>query len=125
MTALLLDEMFSAAIAGQLRGRAVDAEAVVEDVTLVGTPDEDLLAHATMQQRVLVTANVGDFAAIATQWRAAGRQHAGLVYVSSRAFPQDRSFVGAIVSALLALCDADSLPGPGAETFLRRRGSPK
>jgi hypothetical protein len=122
VTALLLDEMLSGAIAEQLRARDVDVVAVVEDPRLVGTPDEELLAQAAAQERVLVTTNVADFAAIATDWRAAGREHAGLVYVTSRAFPQDRSFVGAIVSSLLALHDtgAGALLLPGTETFLRR-----
>lgn len=120
MTTLLLDEMLTGAIAKQLRARDIDALAVVEDAELIATPDDELLAHAAAQGRVLVTANVADFATIATDWRAARRQHAGLVYVTSRAFPQDRSFVGAIVSSLLALHDSDSFPPPGTETFLRR-----
>ncbi len=120
MTALLLDEMLSGAIAEQLRARDIDAVAVVENAELIGTPDEELLVHAATQERVIVTANVADFAAIATDWRAAGRGHAGLVYVTSRAFPQDRSFIGAIVSSLLALHDSGSLPPPSTETFLRR-----
>lgn len=120
VTALLLDEMLSGAIAEQLRARDLDAVAVVENPRLIGTPDEELLAHAAAQERVVVTANVADFAAIATDWRAAGRAHAGLVYVTSRAFPQDRSFIGAIVSALLALQDSGSLPRTSTETFLRR-----
>jgi hypothetical protein len=32
--------------------------------------------------------------------RASGRSHPGLVLVSSRDFPQDRSFIGALVGAL-------------------------
>ncbi len=120
MTALLLDEMLSGAIAEQLRARDLDAVAVVESSRLLGTPDEELLAHAVAEERVLVTANIADFAAIATDWRAAGREHAGLVYVTSRAFPQDRSFVGAIVSSLMGLHHSGSFPRPGTETFLRR-----
>jgi hypothetical protein len=62
---------------------------------------------------VLVNTNVADFAAVATDWRYAGREHAGLVYVIiTRAFGQDRSFVGAIVTSLLALHDANGLPQP-------------
>lgn len=118
--ALLLDEMLSGVIAERLREQGLDAVAVVEDPALIGTADEELLVHAATQRRVLVTANVVDFAALATDWRAAGRQHAGLIYVTSRGFPQDRSFVGAIVTALRALHDTDGLPSPGTETFLRR-----
>jgi hypothetical protein len=120
VTGLLLDEMLSGAIAEQLRAHDLDVVAVVESPRLVGTPDEELLAHSAEQERVLVTANVADFAAIETDWRVAGREHAGLVYVTSRAFPQDRSFVGAIVSSLVALHESGALPRLGTETFLRR-----
>jgi hypothetical protein len=117
VTALLLDEMLSGAIAEQLRARDINAVAVAADSTLIGKADEDLLAQAATQQCVLVTANVADFVAIAADWHAAGRAHAGLVYVTTRSFLGDRSFVGAIVSALVAL---HGLPQPGTETFLRR-----
>lgn len=120
MTALLLDEMLSGVIAEQLRTREIDCVAVVEHPQLIGATDEDLLAHAVDRHRVLVTANVADFAAIATDWRAAGREHSGLVYVTNRAVPHDRSFVGAIVSSMSALRSSDRLPRPGTETFLRR-----
>lgn len=120
MTALQLDEMLSGTIAEQLRARGIDAAAVAEDPAMIGTADEDLLAHAATQQRVLVTANIADFAAIATDWRAARREHAGLIYATNRAFPQDRSFVGAMVASIVALNDADGFPHSGTGTFLRR-----
>jgi hypothetical protein len=118
--ALLLDEMLSGTIGAQLRARGVDAVAVVEDASLVSTPDEELLVFAAQQQRVLITTNIADFAAIATDWRASGRTHQGIVYVAQRSFAQDRSLVGALVGALAARCDANALPLPGTETFLRR-----
>lgn len=117
---LLLDEMLSGAIAAQLRSRGLDVVAVVEDASLVSTPDEDVLAHAAAQQRVLVTANIADFAAIANDWRASGRVHHGIIYVAHRTFPQDRSFMGALVDALAAFCAAKTLASSGTETFLRR-----
>lgn len=117
---LLLDEMLSGTIADPLRRRGYDVVAVVEDASLVSTPDEDLLAHATEQQRVLVTANIADFAAIAGDWRTGGRVHHGIVYVAYRTFGQDRSFIGALVDALGALYRAKAVPPPGTETFLRR-----
>ena len=86
VTSLLLDEMLSGAIAEQLRARDLDAVAVVESPRLIGTPDEELLAYAAGQERVLVTANIGDFAAIVTEWRGTGREHAGLVYVTVERF---------------------------------------
>ncbi len=112
--------MLSGAIATRLRERGLDVIAVVEDPSLVSTPDEDLLAIAAEQDRVLVTANIADFVAIASDWRSSGRVHAGLVYLAHRAFPQDRSLLGALVESLTALSASGGLPAPGAETFLPR-----
>lgn len=117
---LLLDEMLSGTIADQLRRRVYDVVAVVEDVSLVSTSDEELLAHATEQQRVLVTANIADFAAIAGDWRTGGRVHHGIVYVAYRTFGQDRSFIGAFVDALDALYRDKAVQPPGTEIFLLR-----
>ena len=117
---LLLDEMLSGDIAGQLRAKGHDVIAVVEDPVLVGTPDEELLAHATSGGRLLVTANVRDFAAIHASWGSRGRSHAGLIYLVNRVFPSDRSFVGAIVKALDDMIVAGQLPADGVEAYLRR-----
>jgi Domain of unknown function (DUF5615) len=117
---LLLDEMLSGTIAVQLRTRGHDVTAVVEVVTLVSTPDEELLAYATENRSVLVTANIGDFAAIANDWRAGGRAHHGLIYIARRTFPQNRSFIGSITDALAALYASKTLPAPDTEIFLTR-----
>jgi Domain of unknown function (DUF5615) len=106
---LLLDEMFSDAIAQQLRAKGHDVVAVVADPALVSLPDDQILAHAVSGGRALVTANIKDFMPLDGQYRAAGQSHAGLILVSARAFPQDRSFVGAIASALAALLDTDQI----------------
>jgi hypothetical protein len=115
---LLLDEMFNGTIAAELRARGLDVTAVVEDFSLVSTPDEDLLAYATEQRRVLVTTNVSDCDAIATDWRADGRTPPGLVYVTGRRFPQSRSFIGSIVDELAGLYETKQVPSPDAELFL-------
>ena len=121
---LLLDEMLSGTIAARLRDHGIDAIAVVEDALLISTPDEDLLVHATEHRRTLVTANITDFVALADDWRAAGHRHHGIVYLPHRTFPQDRSFVGAAVSSLRALCERNDVlvtsTGPGTEIFLHR-----
>jgi hypothetical protein len=118
---LLLDEMLSGDIAAQMRGKGHDVTAVVEDSALVGTPDEELLTHAAADGRLLVTANVRDFAAIHASWSSRGRSHAGLIYIVNRVFLSDRSFIGAIVTALDDMIAASQLPADGAETYLRRR----
>lgn len=113
---LLLDEMLGGDIAARLRAHGHDVTAVVEDLTLVGSPDEELLAHATARGSVLVTANVRDFAAIHASWSTRGRSHGGLIYVVNRVFPSDRSFIGALVAALDRRIVTGQLPAGGAET---------
>lgn len=117
---LLLDEMFGAAIAIQLRERGHDVLAVVEVPALVSSPDEDLLAAATAQDRCIVTANVRDFTALNAQWARVGRTHAGIVHVVTSAFPQNRSYVGALVTALDSMLRADDAPTADGQFFLRR-----
>ena len=117
---ILLDEMFSAAIADQLRAKGHDALAVVADPALVAQPDEHILARATALGRALVTANIKDFMPLDAQYRAGGQTHAGLILVSNKTFAQDRTYTTAITSALSALLDK---PGPiegGQVLFLTR-----
>jgi len=100
---LLLDEMFSDAIAQQLRTKGHDVFSVVANPALVALPDEQILAHAATDGRALVTANVKDFVPLDARYRAAGQVHYGLVLVSTKAFRQNRAFTAAIATALEAL----------------------
>jgi predicted nuclease of predicted toxin-antitoxin system len=68
VTRLLLDEMLSPDIAVRLRRRGHDAVAVSKLPELRSTPDDELLAHAADDGRVIVTMNVGDFARIDAAW---------------------------------------------------------
>ena len=117
--ALLLDEMLSGVIAEQLRAPGHDVVAVVDDPALVGLPDEDILTAAAMGGRALVTANIKDFVPLDQGYKASGQAHAGLVLLSAKTFPQDRAFVGAIVSALDKLLNEETIR-PGTLTFLQR-----
>jgi hypothetical protein len=121
MSLLLLDEMFSGIIAEQLRAKGHDALAVVADPALVGLADDQILAHASATRRALVTANIKDFIPLDARYRAAGHTHAGLILVSARTFPQDRTFTAAIISALSALLDQPSQIQLGQVLFLPRR----
>ena len=56
--------------------RALDQEPQNE-----GLEDEDVLALATGDGRILVTHNVADFPEILRDWAAAGRSHAGVILV--------------------------------------------
>src|ERR1700722_12148369 len=100
---LLLDEMFSDNIARQLRAKGHDVISVVADPALVGLPDDQVLAYATTEGRTLVTANIKDFVPLDSRYRAASQSHAGLILVSAKTFPQNRSFIVAITTALMTL----------------------
>jgi uncharacterized protein YciW len=118
---LLLDEMFSGAIAEQVRAKGHDVLAVVNDPALAGSADEQILAHAAATGRALVTANIKDFIPLDARYRAASQAHAGLILVSAKTFPQDRTFTAAVISALSALLDQPSQIQPGQVLFLPRR----
>jgi hypothetical protein len=117
---LLLDEMFSGTIAEQLRAKGHNVLAVVADPALVALPDEQILAHAVSAGRALVTANIKDFIPLDLRYRAASQDHAGLILVSAKTFPQDRSYTAAVTSALSALLDQPAQLQPGRVTFLPR-----
>ncbi len=85
---LLLDEMFSDAIAQQPRAKGFDVASVVAQPALVGLPDEQILAYATSEGRALVTANIKDFIPLDSRYRAAGQDHPGLILVSTKTFPR-------------------------------------
>lgn len=79
---LFLDaHMSGPRIAQPLRRRGHDVFAADEARELDGWSDEDLLALATDQERVMVTFDVKDFPDIARRWAEAQRSHAGCVIV--------------------------------------------
>ena len=118
---LLLDEMFSGVIADRLRAKGHDVLDVVADPALVALPDEQILAHAARTERALVTANIKDFVPLDARYRAASQVHAGLILVSAKTFPQDRSYTAAVTSALSTFLDQPAQMQPGQVTFLPRR----
>jgi Domain of unknown function (DUF5615) len=117
-TPLLLDEMFSDTIAQQLCAKGHDVQAVVADPALVSLPDDQILSRAATSGRALVTANIKDFMPLDARYRAAGRAHAGLILVSAKTFPQNRSYMAAVTSALAALLDQPSQIEAGQVAFL-------
>jgi predicted nuclease of predicted toxin-antitoxin system len=117
---LLLDEMFSDTIAQQLRTNGHDVVSVVAQSALVALPDDQILAYATAEGRALVTANIKDFMPLDSRYRAAGQAHLGLILVSTKTFPQNRSFTTAITAALEALLNDTNKIQPGQVLFLTR-----
>lgn len=98
---LLLDEMYTAAVAEQLRERDRDVIAVAERADLRGTPDEALLDWAVGEERALVTDNQRDFVPIHHQRMTRGNDHRGLILTSNRRFPRGQpATTGKLVTAL-------------------------
>ena|ERR1700761_1776588 len=119
-TSLLLDEMFSGAIAGRLRAKGYDVLSVVTDQDLAGAPDDQVLARAASGGRALVTANIKDFLPLDSENRATGRTQAGLILVSAKTFPHTRSHSPAVADALLAVLESESRMTEGQVIFLAR-----
>lgn len=81
---LLLDEMYSAALAGLLGEAGIDA-VTVADLHLTGAPDLEVFTAAGVAGRLVVTENVGDFTRVVADHVASGRHHFGvLIALSSR-----------------------------------------
>ena len=59
--ALLLDEMFSPAIAAELTSRGIDCRAVIADALLRAQSDLEIFDTGLLEGRVIVTNNVPDF----------------------------------------------------------------
>jgi hypothetical protein len=89
--ALLLDEMFSPAIAADLTARGIDCRAVVADPVLRALSDLEIFQTALAEERVIVTNNVPDFESLRRAHEAVGNEVPGLIYTSDLAFSADES----------------------------------
>ena len=79
---LLLDAHVSGpSVGGPLRDRGHDVRALDQGPEQEGLDDEDVLALATEDGRILVTHNIADFPEILREWAAGGRSHSGMILV--------------------------------------------
>lgn len=116
---LLLDEMYPASIAEQLRARHFDVVSVHETGLshLEGAPDEDVFAAAVALRRAIVTENVPDFRRLEVAALSRGQPAPGLVLTTNRRFPRGRpETTGRLVTALAELLEAGDVRGT---VFLR------
>jgi hypothetical protein len=97
---LLLDEMFSPAIAASLVDRGIDCGAVAARPVLRSLDDRDVIEAALDEGRILVTNNVRDFERLRRQREASAVAAPGLIYTSDDAFPRSRAFLSRISAAL-------------------------
>jgi predicted nuclease of predicted toxin-antitoxin system len=87
-------------IVTQLQQKGVDILRC-EDAGMKYAKDESLLEYATQEGRTLVTCDE-DFFRLVVQWREAGKNHAGIVYIVS----EKQGIIGVIVKELLFLHQA-------------------
>jgi len=96
---LLLDENLSPAVAVGLCAEGVDV-AHIRDRGIIGATDAEVLERAYDEDRILVTANVADFVALAR----ARDLHAGIIFVEDGDLlrAEQRELVGRAVKAIEA-----------------------
>jgi predicted nuclease of predicted toxin-antitoxin system len=79
---LLLDAHVSGPNVGRrLQASGHDVRALDQESALEGLDDDEVLALAATEQRILVTHNVADFPRILREWATAQRTHAGVILV--------------------------------------------
>jgi hypothetical protein len=118
---LVLDEMFSPAIAAALRELGHDVVAVAEHGDLRAMGDEEVFAWATSQGRWLLTENVKDFRPILLRALQADTSVTGLLVTSSRSFPRSRKNPGPLIKAIRAWMLNGPPAAPLAEDWLPGR----
>lgn len=87
-------------MAAPLRAGGHDVRCAAEERELDGCADEELLAVAAGEQRLLVTCDVNDFPVIVRHWAEAGRTHAGCAIVVGIDHGEFGAILDAIGSAL-------------------------
>jgi predicted nuclease of predicted toxin-antitoxin system len=79
---LLLDAHVSGPRVGRrLQASGHDVRALDQEPALEGLEDDEVLALACAEQRILVTHNIRDFPNILRDWAAAQRSHTGAILV--------------------------------------------
>ena len=118
---LLLNEMWSSAIAVQLRRRGFDVVAATElPRRYRGIPDLEVFRRAQEDGRVIVTDNVRDFAIILADYEARREPHCGLVFALRPRFDRSRRGVaGRMVRALEAFLRSQAAEPLRGAHFLR------
>ena len=68
-------------VGNRLKAAGHDVRALDQEPALEGLDDEDVLALACADKRILVTNDISDFPNILREWAAAQRSHPGVILV--------------------------------------------
>lgn len=106
---LLLDAHVSGPRVGRrLEAQGHDVRALDQEPALEGLDDEEVLAAAAVEERILVTHTIRDFPAILREWAAAPRSHTGVILVHGIDHREFDVIVGGIEPCL------ELYPDPGS-----------
>lgn len=117
--ALILDEMFSAALAAALRHEGHDVVAVCEVQELRALSDAELFDWAAAAQRRIATENAKDFRPLLAQAQGSTGPSAQLLLTSSRTFPRSRKNPGHLLEAVRSWLVGSAESDRPAEDWLR------
>lgn len=92
-------------VARSLRAAGHDVRAADEERELDGMSDDDLLALAAADTRIMVSFNVADFPRIVRRWAEEGRSHSGCAIVVGIGHSQFGTIIRVIERALDARPD--------------------
>lgn len=109
---LLLDEMYSPALASALRDAGIET-ATVRDWAMSGASDADVIAAAAAAGYMVMTENVADFTRLAADYASRGQAHHGVLIALSSRFSRRASGIPAIVAAVTTLAMDPSLDRGG------------
>jgi predicted nuclease of predicted toxin-antitoxin system len=98
---LLLDEMYPPALAAALTAAGIDTVTIIE-LGMAGTTDPEVFGYGVTQGRAVLTENVADFVAIASQHSTTGAHHPGLLIALSNRFTRRPAGYGPLVAAITA-----------------------
>jgi predicted nuclease of predicted toxin-antitoxin system len=68
-------------VGNRLQAAGHDVRALDQEPALEGLDDDDVLALACEEERILLTNDIGDFPSILREWAAAQRSHSGVILV--------------------------------------------
>lgn len=97
---LYLDENISPNIASELKERGTDAVSVYQ-VKNRGLSDREQFEFAQKEKRTFITYDITDFLEIGKEYIAKGKEHYGIILVSSKTIPQ--SNIGKLVLSIQKL----------------------